>query len=498
MQLGSLDIAIVVAYIILIYIIALKANVFMRRRVATVKAQGISAIESHYLAARSISFWEAFLSIIATEFSAMAFIIIPTYVYYDNLNYFKFVIGACLSRILIAKYFVPKIYGNGLTIFEVLAKGWNRYRYINDAGKSGKRAFAIFYILTKVIGVSVKLLGGAILISEFFNVSVLFAIVLIAIMTYLYIILGGLKAVVRTDMIQATIFIIGGLLAHYVVAKMSDLTWGELINFGIKNGKLNLWQGSNGVLSFLSGIVAGIAYDTATHGVDQDLTQKFMGAKDKVTAQRALKWSAAGSLFVNSIFLSLGVILWSYYTHSGQALPVPDRLFSNLVENYFPSPFKGLIVASILAACMSTLDSSINAMSAVFWNDLISNEKSKVFRIYINIDNFIITIAIVMVAYLISLLPNGIRYGINLAYITTVPLLAFFICRLILFRYIKIPFTPSLIVFTIITCFFGMGINYFRFAFNTQLIILWGIITSVIFMWIFSKVSDSLKTKDLV
>lgn len=490
MQLSSLDVAVVVAYIVLIFSIAVGANVFMRKHSLAKRKDGLKPIENHYLAGRSITFWEATLSIIATEFSAMAFLIIPTYVYFDNMNYLKFVIGACLSRSFISWYFIPKIYGKGLTIFEALARGIHGYSDIRQEGITGKRTFAFFYIFTKLVGVSVKLLGGSILISEFFGISVFMAMIMISLMTYLYIMLGGLKAVVRTDMLQATIFILGGLMAHYVVGKMSNLTWGELAAFGLENGKFNLWTTGGSFISFIYGIIAGAAYDAATHGVDQDLTQKFLGAKNVKTAQQALAWSSVGSLLVNLVFLSLGVIIWSYYTKHGQPVPHPEKIFSYLIENYFPTPVKGLMVASILAASMSTLDSSINAMSAVFWNDLMGGEKSKMFRVYINLDNFIITVAIIVVAHLGSLIPGAMKIGMHFAYLSTAPLLAFFICRMMLSKYIKMSYSSVLIILTIFTSFLGMGLNHFRFGFNPQLTILVGVLTSIVFMWVYSKLID--------
>jgi|GEM_PF-723147 len=496
MQMSSLDVGVVVVYIILIFSIALRANVFMRKHFLAKRKEGLKPIESHYLAGKSITFLEALLSIIATEFSAMAFLIIPTYVYFENLSYLRFIIGACISRSIIAYYFLPQIYNKGLTIFEALARGIHGYPEIRKEGNSGKKTFAFFYIFTKTVGVSVKLLGGSILIAEFFGTSLFVAIVLIALMTYLYIMLGGLKAVVRTDMIQAGIFIAGGFMAHHVVGQMSHFSWGELVNFGWESGKFSLWSEDVGIMSFVYGIIAGFAYDAATHGVDQDLTQKLFGAKDIKTAQRALAWSALGSLIVNLIFLSLGVVIWAYYTKHGQPLPRPEKIFSYLIENHFPTPMKGLMVASILAACMSTLDSSINAMSAVFWNDLMSVERSKMFRVYINLDNFIITITIIVTSFLISLMPGAMKWGMHFAYLSTAPLLSFFICRMLMFKYIKINFTSGLITMSILFCFLGMGLNHFRFGFNPQLTILVGILTTIIFMWIYSKIGDFFNTSE--
>lgn len=488
MQLNAIDMAVVVAYIILIYVIAWKANVMLKQRLKN--NTDLKPMEAHYMAGRSITFWEAVMSIVATEFSAMAFLIIPTYVYFDNLSYFKFVIGACLSRIFISYYFIPKIYGKGLTIFEALARGIHGYSTIRVEGTKGKRTFAFFYVFSKLVGVSVRLLGGSMLVSEFFGTSIFTAMFIIAGLTYFYIILGGLKAVVRTDMIQATVFVIGGLAAHYVVGQMSSFTWGELVSFGFQNGKFNLWNDTSGFFSFLFGIIAGAAYDAATHGVDQDQTQKFLGAVDSKTAQRALAWSSIGSIIVNLLFLTLGVVLWAFYTKHNLPIPNQEKLFSSLIENNFPSPLKGMMIASILAASMSSLDSAINAMSAVFWNDIMSQDKSKLVRLYIKVDNFIITIAIIVSAHLVSLIPGAMKFGINFAYLATAPLLSFFTCRMMLSKYMKLSYAPSLIILSIFACFLGMGLNYFSFGFNPHLTILVGLITTIIFMWIYARLDE--------
>lgn len=492
MQLNNIDYIVVIGYIVLIFIIAYSAHRFMNRRVAATPLDLRSPFQTHYLAGKSITFVEALFSIIATEFSAMAFLIIPTYVYFDNFSYLKFVIGAGISRSLIAFYFLPHTYGKGVTIFEILARGIHRYETLRSEGLKGKRTFAFLYITSKIISVGVKLLGGSILISEFFHMPLFFCILSISLLTYCYILLGGLKAVVRTDIVQATVFILGGLGAHWVIGKIStDFTWGELFLFGMQNGKMNFWSSGLDSLHFFYGILAGIAYDAATHGVDQDLTQKLLGTKDLDSAKKALAWSAVGSLILNLLFLSLGLILWAYYTRHGITPPEPRELFSSLIANHFPSPLKGLMVASLLAACMSTLDSSINALSTVFWNDLMRKPKTKWFRVYINLDNFIITASVVIMAYMFSVIPGALKFGMQFSYLTTAPLLAFFICRMLLSKYIKINYSSSLIILSFMFCFLGMALNHFTLGFNPQLTILWGILGTIIAMWAYSKISDT-------
>ncbi len=493
MQLNNIDYVVVILYLALIFIIAISARKYMRRSFSSNASDQKNPFQYHYLAGKSITFTEAFFSIIATEFSALAFLVIPTYVYFDNFNYLKFVIGAGLSRSLIAFYFLPYIYGKGTTVFEILARGIYNYETLRSESIKGKRTFAFLYITSKIISVGVKLLGGSLIISEFFHIQLFSCILMISLLTYFYILLGGLKAVVRTDILQASVFILGGFGAHYVIGKMSiDYTWGELFMFGFSSGKMNLWSSPLDSLHFFYGILAGIAYDSATHGVDQDLTQKLLGTKDLESAKKALAWSAVGSFILNLLFLSLGVILWAYYTKHGIDLPQPREIFSSLIANHFPSPLKGLMVASLLAACMSTLDSSINALSTVFWNDLMIKPKTKWFRIYINLDNFIITASVVIMAYMFSVIPGAFKFGLQFSYLTTAPLLSFFLCRMLLSKYILINFSSSLIILSFMFCFLGMALNYFTLGFNPQLTILWGIVGTIASMWVYSKINQFL------
>jgi Na+/proline symporter len=490
-ELGYIDIVIIFAYIIALYAIARKAKLFIQKK-AIAEGQ-TNFIQNHYIAGKSITFWELLLSIIATEFSALAFLMIPTYVYYENLSFIRFIFGACISRIFIATFFIPIVYGKGLTIFETLARGIYGYSSLRQEANLGRKTFAFFYISGKLVGVSVKLLGSALLISEFFSISPFLAIIMIALMTYFYIILGGLKAVVRTDMLQAAVFITGGVAAHFIIGKMSSFTWGELISFGFQNGKFSLLSDS-GILSFVYGIIGGFIYDANSHGVDQEMTQKLFGAVDVDTAKKAMLWSALGSILINLLFLSLGVILWAYYTKHGQSLPPPEKIFSNLIELYFPSPIKGLMVASVLAAAMSTLDSSINALSAVLWNDLMTVKDSKEFKLFINLDNLIITLGIVIFSFILHFVPEVIKIAQHFSYIATGSLLAFFLCRMIFSRYIRIRFNTSLILLSFYTCLLGMALNHFHFGFNPQLTILWGVTSTILFFWGYSLIGKYFKS----
>jgi Na+/pantothenate symporter len=113
MELGYIDIFIIIAYITALYAIARRARLFMQKKDLD---EGVETnlIQNHYIAGKSITFWELLLSIVATEFSAMAFLMIPTYVYYENLSFIRFIFGACISRIFIATFLYQSSMGKVL------------------------------------------------------------------------------------------------------------------------------------------------------------------------------------------------------------------------------------------------------------------------------------------------------------------------------------------------------------------------------------------------
>jgi hypothetical protein len=95
-------------------------------------------------------------------------------------------------------------------------------------------------------------------------------------------------------------------------------------------------------------------------------------------------------------------------------------------------------------------------------------------------------------AYMFSVIPGAFKFGLQFSYLTTAPLLSFFLCRMLLSKYILINFSSSLIILSFMFCFLGMALNYFTLGFNPQLTILWGIVGTIASMWVYSKINQFL------
>jgi len=152
--------------------------------------------------------------------------------------------------------------------------------------------------------------------------------------------------------------------------------WREVVETGSAAGRFRLFDFTwdlDRSYTFWSGLVGGACLTVSTHGTDQLIVQRYLCSRSPGDASKALLWSGAVVLGQFLLFLILGVMLFVYYTgydpetlatlSSGGALQT-DRIFPAFIVTQLPSGIRGLVVASIFAAAMSTLSSSLNASAS--------------------------------------------------------------------------------------------------------------------------------------
>src|SRR3989344_7197579 len=167
MELLYIDWMVIAAYIILVFYLAIRAG----RQTKSANSVGRQRATEQYLANKSLTFTESICSIIATEVSALTFLGIPAFAFNKDFSFIQIYMGAIIGRLVIAKIFLPKVYDQGLTIYEVIAK---------ETGlPSGQRMIAIFYAFSKILSVGVRLFSGAILVSHFVGMHVYLGLALV-------------------------------------------------------------------------------------------------------------------------------------------------------------------------------------------------------------------------------------------------------------------------------------------------------------------------------
>lgn len=438
------DTLVIITYILMIFGLAW--------RVSGRTFKGKSTVEGQYLADRSLTFPEVICSIIATEVSALTFLGIPAFAYNTDFNFLQIYIGAVLGRFVVARVFIPRIYGKGLTLYEVISG--------KDGHPSGRRLTALFYATSKVLSVGVRLFSGSILVGTFLGVNAYLGLFVTTLITFLYTLIGGLKAVVRTDILQMGLFILGGIVAHFMIPQVAGLEWSSMMGEAFAAGKTTIFHWSD-PWSVIAGLAGGVLFDMSTHGVDQDFAQRLMAARARAVGQWAIFLSSFISISVGALFLGVGALLWSFYqTHPFPAgVPNADHLFSHFIVTYFPTGLRGLMVAGVIAATMSTLDSTINALCATFHNDVFPNRNVRKLGRYLLVDNIVITTLIFTVAVVASTNSGLLLLGLKIQSWTAGALLSLFFARVVFRSVFQVRFDAATVMAAYVCGVSGVAIN---------------------------------------
>jgi SSS family solute:Na+ symporter len=471
MDFQLIDWVVVAAYMILVFYLAIRAGQITKTNTQDPKEKA----REQYLASKSLTFTESICSIIATEVSALTFLGIPAFAYNKDFSFIQIYMGAIVGRIVIAKVFLPKVYDKGLTIYEVMAQ---------ETGlPSGQRTVAFFYTISKILSVGVRLYSGSILIAHFFGVNVYAGLAIVTLVTFLYTLIGGLKAVVRTDIMQMALFISGGVIAHFLIPQTSGQSWSELMSFAHAAGKTSFFSVTN-PWPFLFGVMGGILFDMSTHGVDQDFAQRLTANSSLKSAQRAIFFSSFISISVGLLFLGVGALLWGHY----QSHPFPstvenaDHLFSYYIVNFFPQGVRGIMVAGVMAATMSTLDSTINALCATVYNDILPGRNPIRMSRNSVIDTAVITILLFIIAVVASKNDGLLMLGLKIQSWTGGALLGVFLTKVILKKWFRYSLNPLSVVGAYAFGIAGVYLNTQVLQWDWNLNVYWGCALSMLYL----------------
>ena len=326
-----------------------------------------------FLARRRIPWWAACLSFLATEISAVTIIAVPATAYRENWEYAQFFIGSSLAKFVVALLFIPAFYRyNCVTIYEFLA-----HRF----GTASQVTASIFFFISRLLGSGVRLMAACVAVAVLMGWPVWPTIVLFSLVSIVYIALGGVKAVVWTNVFQAVMFLVGGGLTVAFLVSQIDGGLGAMYRTAAEAGRLNVinWGPAPGDADFWSRVLSdpsivwlavlnGIVGSTAAFGTDHDLMQRLLTVETRKQSQRTLAVTPLGTLVTLAIYLSIGAGLFTYYAqHPTAGLPRPDEIFPFFIRTAMPEVLRGVMLAAIVLA---SIDSPLGSLSASFVTDI--------------------------------------------------------------------------------------------------------------------------------
>jgi SSS family transporter len=197
------------------------------------------------------------------------------------------------------------------------------------------------------------------------------AILILGVLTLIYTYHGGMRAVVWTDVLQTCVYLLGGILAVVLIGRGVNGGWGEIFSHASAAGKLeviDVYFGFDKAQTLFAGLIGGAFLSMASHGADQVIVQRLLAASSLKDSRKALIGSGIAVFVQFTLFLMIGIGLYTFYT--GKTFAVPDSIFPTFVVENMPAGLKGLIVAAVLAATMSAHSGAINSLAAATTHDI--------------------------------------------------------------------------------------------------------------------------------
>ena len=325
--------------------------------------------KDYFVAGRSIPWWAVMFSVVASETSALTFISIPGLAYVGNLGFLQVSVGYLLGRVVIAAVLLPRYYqGELVTAYALLEQRF---------GLATRRFTSIVFMITRGLADSVRVFATAIPIALILEGVVPrqwvmpTAVLVLGTLTIIYTYRGGMRAVVWTEILQASVYIVGGIAALVLLGNLVSGGWSEIIARGGPAGKLefiDFYTGFDRPHTIFAGLIGGAFLSMASHGADQLIVQRLLSARTLKDAQRAVIGSGIAVTIQFTLFLMIGVGLWALYgpNHFQKA----DDAFPTFILQHMPHGLLGLVLAAILAATMSTHSGAINSLAASATHDI--------------------------------------------------------------------------------------------------------------------------------
>jgi len=313
-----------------------------------------------YIAGRSFSWFPLGISVMISAFSAVNFVAFPS----EIIQFGPAVLISLPVFILVLypvlKWFIP---------FFRKSDRHSAYSFLEEKfDRRTKHLGTVLFILWRLMWISVTLYASAKLLTVFTGWSLYAIIVITGITAVFYSSIGGFRAVVVTDVIQFFILFGTICLTIFIAADRGILTSGSISGwFGSRPFPDDFFSFSPKVrISFWSGLTGTFIAFLARYGADQITVQRFMAAKSDREAGKAIWLNAVSALVIMSLLLFWGITV--SLVPGNEALP-PLKKMALFIAS-MPAGVTGLFVTALLAASMSSIDSGLNAMSAVLSEDI--------------------------------------------------------------------------------------------------------------------------------
>ncbi len=345
-QIGILNWSIIIFYLL--------ANLLL----GFVLSKKVSTAEDFYIGRKTTPWWAIGISVLATYVSAMTFLGAPAWSYKEGLSVIAIHLNYPLVIILVMALFLPFFMQSGVvSIYEYQEKRF---------GPASRNVISVIFLMTQLLSSAAVLYGSALVISYITGFGVVYSIIVVSVITLIYTSLGGITAVIWTDVLQSGIFLLGGLIILVVLLTNMPESLGDTLSKLKTQGKINPidWSGDfSKTTTVWAGVIAMTIYHVTVYGANQMMMQRTLGAKNMGDAKKSLALMGFAAFFIYFLFIFIGVLFYQYY--DGRSFDNDNTIMLEFAEKEGFNGFIGIIAAAVLAASMSSLSSALNSFSTI-------------------------------------------------------------------------------------------------------------------------------------
>jgi SSS family transporter len=326
-----------------------------------------NSTDDFFKAGGRVPWWAAGLSIFGTQLSAITFMAIPAKSFATDWTWFIMNMTIIAVAPLIIFLFLPFYRRlNVTTAYEYIEKRFN-----NVVRMTASAMFIVFQLAR--IGIVLYL--PSIALSVVTGIDIRLCIIVMCSLSIVYTVMGGIEAVIWTDVIQVIVLLGGAVLVLFLIPSHVEGGIGGVISLAANSDKLRLFDFH---FNFKSPtiwvlVLGGIGANLISYGSDQTVIQRYLTTKNEKEAARGIWTNGILTIPASVIFFGLGTALFAFFKSNPEQLSasmeMTDAIFPWFIVSQLPAGLAGLLIAGIFAAAMSSLDSSMNSVATAYTTD---------------------------------------------------------------------------------------------------------------------------------
>jgi len=323
-----------------------------------VLSKRVSTAEDFYLGRRTTPWWAIGISVIATYVSALSFLGGPAWSYSESLAVIAIHLNYPIVVFVVVTLFLPFFFNSGVaSIYDYMERRF---------GPTSRVVISSLFLVSQALTSAAILYATSLVIEFITGIDVKTAIVIVTVIALTYTMMGGITAVIWTDVIQAGVLFIGTFIILFALLDSMPVPIAEVLADLKAQGKTNPLDFSFDLTreaTVWSGVIAMSLFHITVYGANQMMVQRTLAAKSIGDAKKSFLLMGFAAFFIYFLFFFLGILFYGYY--GGREFENDNTIILIFVAEYGMPGLMGIITAAIVAAAMSSLDSSFNSLATI-------------------------------------------------------------------------------------------------------------------------------------